>query len=415
MRASAPRYLVGALVGAVLGLALAGSGIATAGVGAISTAISQIFRAQINVNNPTVGQALVVDASGNWTNGSASSSATTLLDTITSTRGSILYRGASAWAGLAPGASGTVLTSNGPGTDPSWQTAGGSGWTDDGTVVRLTTSTDQVGIGTSTPTAGSKITIVGDATLTDIVVTGGTPAGAAQGGGLTFTSGDGGSGGGVGGKIDFAAGDGQGSATGGALEFDAGGGGDTGEGGPVTIRSGGGGGTSGDSGPVTIQSGDVTGGSGSNSGTVTITTGSGEGSGNLTISTGASAAGNGGNVVLAPATAASGISGRIQFNARYQGQQGADVASGTNIALTQGNYFDITGTTTINTISATGWRAGSVVMLQFDASVTVTHNGAGTGASILLTGAANFSATAGDTLTLVYDGTTWRETARAVI
>lgn len=40
---------------------------------------------------------------------------------IGSTRGSILYRGASAWAALSPGTSGNVLTSNGTGADPTYQ------------------------------------------------------------------------------------------------------------------------------------------------------------------------------------------------------------------------------------------------------------------------------------------------------
>ena len=45
-----------------------------------------------------------------------------------SIRGSLLYRGISGWAALAPGTSGFVLTSNGSGTDPSYQAgAGGSG------------------------------------------------------------------------------------------------------------------------------------------------------------------------------------------------------------------------------------------------------------------------------------------------
>lgn len=42
------------------------------------------------------------------------------LDWVSTTRGTILYRGASGWAGLAPGASGTLLKSNGSGADPSW-------------------------------------------------------------------------------------------------------------------------------------------------------------------------------------------------------------------------------------------------------------------------------------------------------
>jgi len=106
----------------------------------------------------------------------------------------------------------------------------------------------------------------------------------------------------------------------------------------------------------------------------------------------------------------------VVLTGRLQGDKGADIASANDITLgDDGNYFDITGTTQINTIAATNWQAGSVIILQFDASVTVAHNTAGTGASILLSGASNFSATADDTLTLVYDGTTWRETARTVI
>ena len=43
-----------------------------------------------------------------------------VLDWLSNTRGTILYRGASGWAALAPGTSGTVLTTNGGGADPSW-------------------------------------------------------------------------------------------------------------------------------------------------------------------------------------------------------------------------------------------------------------------------------------------------------
>ncbi len=42
----------------------------------------------------------------------------------------------------------------------SWTTAGGSsGWTDDGGVIRLTDSNDQVGVGTASPSAGTKLHI----------------------------------------------------------------------------------------------------------------------------------------------------------------------------------------------------------------------------------------------------------------
>lgn len=51
-----------------------------------------------------------------------------ILDQITSTRGSVLYRGAGGWAALAPGTSGDFLKTNGAGADPAWATAsGGSG------------------------------------------------------------------------------------------------------------------------------------------------------------------------------------------------------------------------------------------------------------------------------------------------
>lgn len=50
-----------------------------------------------------------------------------LLDLISSTRGSVLYRGATDWAALAPGTAGQVLSTNGAGADPSWIAAGGGG------------------------------------------------------------------------------------------------------------------------------------------------------------------------------------------------------------------------------------------------------------------------------------------------
>lgn len=67
---------------------------------------------------------------GNVSGGSAAPSdltASQVLDAIGSTRGAILYRGASGWSLLAPGTSGYVLTSNGSGADPSYQDIGGGG------------------------------------------------------------------------------------------------------------------------------------------------------------------------------------------------------------------------------------------------------------------------------------------------
>lgn len=51
----------------------------------------------------------------------------TVLDAISATRGTVLFRGATAWSALAPGTSGNVLTTAGAGADPSWLAAGGGG------------------------------------------------------------------------------------------------------------------------------------------------------------------------------------------------------------------------------------------------------------------------------------------------
>ncbi|MFH1759177.1 MAG: hypothetical protein ABH822_01290 [Patescibacteria group bacterium] len=73
--------------------------------------------------------------------------------------------------GGAP-AVGYVLTSDVVGL-ATWQAAaggGGGGWVDDGVAVRLETSTDNVGIGTTNP--GAKLEVAGQ-----IKITGGAPAG----------------------------------------------------------------------------------------------------------------------------------------------------------------------------------------------------------------------------------------------
>jgi hypothetical protein len=61
-------------------------------------------------------------AAGNITGLTASA----VLDIINSTRGTLLYRGASAWLGLGPTTAGFILQTNGAGADPSWVTAAGT-------------------------------------------------------------------------------------------------------------------------------------------------------------------------------------------------------------------------------------------------------------------------------------------------
>jgi len=105
----------------------------------------------------------------------------------------------------------------------------------------------------------------------------------------------------------------------------------------------------------------------------------------------------------------------ITHTGRHKLDKGADVASGTELTLgADGNVFDITGTTTVNTILATSWQAGSIVTLQFDGILTVTHNSGGTN-DILLGDQSNMTTAAGDVLTLFFNGTDWVEKSRSVV
>ncbi len=97
---------------------------------------------------------------------------------------------------------------------------------------------------------------------------------------------------------------------------------------------------------------------------------------------------------------------------RLTGSKGSDVASATTITLGDSNFFDITGTTQIDAMTSTGWSPGSVVVLHFDAALTVTHN---TGADgFFLEGATNFISTADDTLTVIWNGSRWEEISRSI-
>jgi hypothetical protein len=85
------------------------------------------------------------------------------------------------------------------------------------------------------------------------------------------------------------------------------------------------------------------------------------------------------------------------FDAQVQWSKGADVASATALPiLTDGNYFDVTGTTTITSIATTG-KVGTVIRLHFDGILTLTHNAT----DLVLPGAANITTAAGDEFTFV--------------
>jgi len=107
---------------------------------------------------------------------------------------------------------------------------------------------------------------------------------------------------------------------------------------------------------------------------------------------------------IAVNAAASGFmtSGRgAKFN------KGADVASAAALAIpNNGNYFDVTGTTTITSIASVG--IGTVIKLHFDGALTLTHNAT----TLILPGGANITTAAGDEAEFVeYAAGDWRCTS----
>ena len=76
---------------------------------------------------------------------------------------------------------------------------------------------------------------------------------------------------------------------------------------------------------------------------------------------------------------------------QIQWSKGADVASATALVLlTDGNYFDVTGTVTITSFNTTG-GPGTQIKLHFIAACLLTHS-----ADLKLPGAANITTAAGD-------------------
>ena len=96
-----------------------------------------------------------------------------------------------------------------------------------------------------------------------------------------------------------------------------------------------------------------------------------------------------------------GVTGVLTANALFKASKGANVASASSITLgDDGNTFDITGTTNIQTITAKS--AGTIVILKFNGTLNLIDN---TG-NLELRGS-NINVIAEDVVTLVSDGTNW--------
>jgi hypothetical protein len=96
------------------------------------------------------------------------------------------------------------------------------------------------------------------------------------------------------------------------------------------------------------------------------------------------------------------------FNNTVTWSKGGDLASGDQLILNaSGNYYDVTGTSTINSISSAG--IGTVLKLHFDGAATITNS-----ADIELAANGDITTVAGDELEFVeYDTGQWRQTVTA--
>jgi hypothetical protein len=110
-----------------------------------------------------------------------------------------------------------------------------------------------------------------------------------------------------------------------------------------------------------------------------------------------------GTAIALPSTVALKAAAQT-FTATQTWSKGADAASATALTLgTDGNYFDITGTTTITSIGTLG--IGTVVKLHFDGALTLTHHAT----DLYLPGGANITTAAGDEAEFVeYASGDWR-------
>mgnify|MGYP006966903085 CR=1 FL=1 len=83
--------------------------------------------------------------------------------------------------------------------------------------------------------------------------------------------------------------------------------------------------------------------------------------------------------------------GGVSIASTLKMTKGGDIASASPLVIdTDGNYFDVTGTTNFSAMTV---ESGNFFMLQFDGALTITH-----GSGIELPGAANLTTAAGDRL-----------------
>lgn len=132
------------------------TGDVTTSAGSVATTISPNV-----VTNAKLATMATHTIKANLTGGTANptdATLTSILDLITTTQGSVLYRGASTWTALPPGSSGQVFTSGGPAANPSYTTAGTVSTV---SVVSANGFAGSVATATTTPAITLSTTITG--------------------------------------------------------------------------------------------------------------------------------------------------------------------------------------------------------------------------------------------------------------
>lgn len=98
------------------------------GEGVAASDVPDIIAAYLADHTLQAGSGIAISPSGNITDSpTIAAEVQAILDQISTTRGSVLYRGASGWAALPPGTSGQYLKTLGAGADPEWATVSGGG------------------------------------------------------------------------------------------------------------------------------------------------------------------------------------------------------------------------------------------------------------------------------------------------
>ena len=118
---------------------------------------------------------------------------------------------------------------------------------------------------------------------------------------------------------------------------------------------------------------------------------------------------SGGDLTVAPSGLDASFTGRLASTPTSS----TLAAAATAIAVTA-NVMTITGDAGANTVATiTGGLSGQILTLIFaDSLVTITDDATGTANTVNLSAA--FTSTSNDTLTLVFNGTSWREVSRSV-